>query len=86
MGVHAAENNTNAMNQPGLFYCLSPPFGPVKIHKPAHKRPLTTTGAFSFQPRLGTATNTRSLRALTCNAALCTSPPPDVVRARKPDT
>lgn len=95
MGVHAAENNVNALKQPGLFIVF-PPFRPVKTHRPAHKRPLTTIGDFSFQPRLATithppthhGTNTRSIRSQRhmCNAALCTSLPPDVVRARKPDT
>lgn len=56
MGAHAAENNVNALKQPGLFIVF-PSFRPVKTHRPAHKRPLTTIGDFSFQPRLGTITH-----------------------------
>lgn len=66
MGVHAAENNMNGSKQPGPLIVF-PPLRPVKTHWPSHKRPLTTAGDFSFQPRLRTAahngTNTRSFRS-----------------------
>lgn len=90
MGAHAADN-MNALKQSGLFIVF-PPFRLVKTHGPAHKRPLPTSGDFSLQLRLRTpthnGTNSRSFRSQRhmCNAALCTSPPPDVVRVRKPDT
>lgn len=81
--------------QSGLSIVL-PPLRPVKTHRPPNKRPLTTTGGFSFQWRLRTATHFQSTKQtpdpFVLNASHVTQHPApdgfqplDTELARKPD-
>lgn len=47
MGMHAAEKDRNALKQRLLSF---PTSRPVKTHRPAHKRPLMTTGDSGLSP------------------------------------